>query len=468
VRAEATETLLGRMQEPDMGYHLGIDVGTTYTAAAVHRDGRVEIETLGDRAASIPSVVFLREDSTVLTGEAAARRAVTEPGRVAREFKRRVGDSTPVLLAGSPFSAEHLIANLLRAVLEHTTSAEGSPPDRVAITHPANWGLYKIDLLSQAVRLADLPSADLLTEPQAAAIYYASCQRIEPGEAVAVYDLGGGTFDAAVLRRTDDAFEILGEPEGIERLGGIDFDEAVFAHVRAYLGGAFEQLDAANPVALSAVARLREDCVAAKEALSTDTEVTIAVLLPTVQTEVRLRRSEFEDMIRPALTETIGSLRRALRSAEVDPSDIKAVLLVGGASRIPLVAELVTGELGRPVAVDAHPKHAVALGAALACAVAAGHDEQPTAVVAAAEAMDRRPAVSVSTVVMTEPPLEGFWFYVEESQLLIAADDSTRFVGTLSPGIWYQAHSEQSGWVWACDDRGIEGWVPSDVVRRYS
>ena len=239
-----------------MGYHVGIDLGTTYTAAAVHRDGRVEIVTLGDRAAAIPSVVLLREDSTILTGEAAARRTLTEPGRVAREFKRRVGDSTPVLLAGSPFSAEQLMANLLRAVLEQTAAEQGGPADRVAITHPANWGPYKIDLLTQAVRLADLPSADLLTEPQAAAIYYASSQRVEPGETVAVYDLGGGTFDAAVLRRTDGGFEIIGEPEGIERLGGIDFDEAVFAHVRAALGDAFAQLDPADPVALTAVARL--------------------------------------------------------------------------------------------------------------------------------------------------------------------------------------------------------------------
>ena len=125
------------------------------------------------------------------------------------------------------------MANLLRAVLEQTAAEQGGPADRVAITHPANWGPYKIDLLTQAVRLADLPSADLLTEPQAAAIYYASSERVEPGETVAVYDLGGGTFDAAVLRRTDGGFEIIGEPEGIERLGGIDFDEAVFAHVRA-------------------------------------------------------------------------------------------------------------------------------------------------------------------------------------------------------------------------------------------
>jgi molecular chaperone DnaK (HSP70) len=451
-----------------MGYQVGIDLGTTYTAAAVHRDGRVEIVTLGDRAASIPSVVLLREDSTLLTGEAAARRAITEPRRVAREFKRRLGDPTPLLLADAPFSAEQLMANVLRAVVEQTAGAEGGRPDRIALTHPANWGPYKIDLLNQAVRLADLPAADLLTEPQAAAVYYSSCERVEPGDTVAVYDLGGGTFDAAVLRRTDSGFEILGEPEGIERLGGIDFDQAVFAHVRASLGDAVDRLDPADPVAMTAVARLRDDCIAAKEGLSRDTDVAIPVMLPTVQTEVRLRRTEFEDMIRPALTETIGSLCRALRSAAVDRAGLKAVLLVGGSSRIPLVAELVTSELARPVAVDAHPKHAVALGAALACAVAAGHDETSTAVVAGAEPADGRRAVTVSTVSVSDGSPTGFWFYVEEPEGLVSANDPGQVVATLQPGTWYQAHSEQSGWVWACDDQGTEGWVPADAVRRYT
>src|SRR6185295_9622578 len=96
-----------------MGYELGVDLGTTYTACAVHRAGRVEIVALGGRATSIPSVVFLGEDDTVITGERAHRRAITSPSRVAREFKRRLGDTTPILLAGSPYSAEQLTARLL-------------------------------------------------------------------------------------------------------------------------------------------------------------------------------------------------------------------------------------------------------------------------------------------------------------------------------------------------------------------
>ena len=96
-----------------MGYVLGIDLGTTYTAVATYRDGRAQIVSIGTRAAAIPSVVFLRQDSAVLTGEAADRRALSEPGRVAREFKRRMGDTTPIMVGGSPYSAEQLSAEHL-------------------------------------------------------------------------------------------------------------------------------------------------------------------------------------------------------------------------------------------------------------------------------------------------------------------------------------------------------------------
>ena len=347
-----------------MGGQLGIDLGTTWAAAAFHRAGRVEIVSLGDRAPTIPSVVFLREDGTVLTGDAANRRAITEPSRVAREFKRRMGDPTPFIVGGVPYPSEVLTAKLLRWVVDKVVELEGEMPDAIALTHPANWGPYKQDLFRQAVRHADLDakSVTLLTEPQAAAIYYASQARVSPGAVIAVYDLGGGTFDAAVLRKksgAEEGFEILGEPEGIERLGGIDFDAAVLAHVNNALDGALDALDGDDPALLPALARVRQDCVEAKEVLSVDTDVSIAVALPGVQHEVRLTRSEFEDMVRPVISETIAALRRAVRSAEIEPAEVQAVLLVGGSSRIPIVGQMVSAELNRPVAVDAHPKNEI-------------------------------------------------------------------------------------------------------------
>ncbi|WP_326549696.1 Hsp70 family protein [Micromonospora sp. NBC_01813] len=346
-------------------YALGIDLGTTFTAAAVWRDGRVETVSLGGRSAAIPSVVLLRQDETFLTGEAAHRRGLSEPHRVAREFKRRLGDTTPILLGGVPQSAEALMSRLLRSVVEEVARREGGFPGSICVSHPANWGPYKMDLLRQAVRMAnlDLP-VSYTSEPEGAAVNYAEQLRIEPGAVVAVYDLGGGTFDAAVLRKTPTGFEILGQPEGIERLGGIDFDAAVFNHVRAALGGKLEELDEDDPAAIAAVARLRDECIQAKEALSSDTDTAIPVLLPNISTEIRLTRSELEAMVRPVLHGSIEALHRAVRSAGCSPEQLHSVLLVGGSSRMPIVSQLVGSELGRPVAVDAHPKYSVSLGAA--------------------------------------------------------------------------------------------------------
>jgi hypothetical protein len=162
----------------------------------------------------------------------------------------------------------------------------------------------------------------------------------------------------------------------------------VFSHVASALGGngpggKLGELDEDDPAAIAAVARLKEECVRAKEALSADTDTSIPVLLPNLSTEVRLTRAELEAMVRPALHDSIEALKRALRSARVQASQLHSVLLVGGSSRMPIVAQLVGAELGRPVAVDAHPKHAVALGAAW---LASGAREAAVAPVAVAPA----------------------------------------------------------------------------------
>lgn len=391
-----------------MAYHLGIDLGTTYSAAAVERGGQLSAVTLGNRQVSVPSVLFLKPDGEVLVGDAANRRGVTEPERLAREFKRRIGDPTPVLLGGVPYGAEVLMGKLLRWVVERVVEIEGGPPEAIALTHPANWGTFKLDLLQQGARHANVGIARFLTEPEAAATSYASGERVEPGSVIAVYDLGGGTFDATVLRKRPDGFDILGQPEGIERLGGIDFDVAVFNHVWTGIAGAVGGLDVEDPAVIAAVAHLRRECVDAKEALSADTDVSIPVVLPNLQTEVRLTRNEFEAMVRPALGETVVGLHRALQGAGVTPEQVSAVLLVGGSSRIPLVSQLLAGELGRPIAVDANPKDAVCLGAAVAAAQAVGAatPESVTAVATPPPVATIAIAAARSAAVAASPPTE--------------------------------------------------------------
>ncbi len=349
-----------------MGYSLGIDIGTTYASAAVNREGRPEVLSLGTDRPTVPTVVLLRSDGTVLVGEAAERRALTEPTRVAREFKRRMGDPTPFIVGGTPYGVEALTAHVIKWVLALATEREGAPPDRVVLTHPAAWGTYKLDLLGQAAHLADCPPFDFVSEPQAAALRYAQEGRVEPDDVVAVYDFGGGTLDVALVRCVAaDQFELVGQPAGMERLGGIDFDQAVFAHVNDAVDGMLTEVDASDLQARAALARVRTDCRLAKEALSSDTDAVVSVILPELHTEVRITRVEFESMIRPRITETIETLARTVRSAGMDMTDAAAVLLVGGTSRIPLIREMVHSETGLPVTLDSHPKTTICLGAAL-------------------------------------------------------------------------------------------------------
>ncbi|GAB3894709.1 hypothetical protein GCM10029964_073570 [Kibdelosporangium lantanae] len=191
-----------------MPYRLGIDLGTTFTAAAIYRDHTVQSELvpLGTHSASVPTVLFV-DGATTLVGEPADRRALTHPSCVVRDVKRRLGDPTPLLVGGQPHSAPELVARLVDWVVTQVTAREGAPPSGIAVTYPAAWGPHRESLLRNA-----LPDVSLLTEPQAAALAYASTERVEVGATIAVYDLGGGTFDAVVVRKTATGFTLLGTP----------------------------------------------------------------------------------------------------------------------------------------------------------------------------------------------------------------------------------------------------------------
>jgi hypothetical protein len=150
----------------------------------------------------------------------------------------------------------------------------------------------------------------------------------------------------------------------MDEFGGVDFDEAILSHIDQITGGALSGADGDDPQAAVALARLRQECVLAKEALSRDTETVIPVFLPGWHVEVRLTRWAFEEMVRPAVATTMGVLSRAVQAAGLISSDLTAVLLMGGSSRIPLVTEMLSQEFGRPTVDGVHPKYPVALGAA--------------------------------------------------------------------------------------------------------
>lgn len=362
-------------------YAIGIDVGTTYTSAAICRidaSGAASPESvgLGTRATATASVVHLGDAGRWLFGDAAERRAQETPELVVREFKRRLGDPVPLVVAGQRHKPEAIAAQVVRWVVDRVVEQEGEAPSALTVTHPASWGSYKRSLIAQAIDGVGLSDVSFLCEPVAAAAHYAVQARVDVGATVAVYDLGGGTFDAAVVRKVDEqSFELLGTPQGIDRLGGLDFDQAVFSHLQH--SASLPVIDPNDPDGVAAMIRLRRECTEAKEALSADTEATIPVLLPELHTRVRLVRAEFEELIHDAVEETVDALRATIDSAGVALDDIDAVLLVGGSSRIPLVTQLVSQRLARPVVVDADPKAAIALGAAVVAAASLGAAPQP-------------------------------------------------------------------------------------------
>lgn len=354
-----------------MGYRLSIDLGTTYSAAAVAVDGAVSMVPLGSVTPETPTVVAIDADDQWLFGDRAARMAAAHPERIAREFKRRVGDPIPIMFAGRQMPVTELLASTFRYVLDAALELMGEPPESTTVTHPAGWGEFKKAEFRSVLEQAEVPVARLVSEPVAAAAHYLGARQLEPGATIAVFDFGGGTFDAAVLEHApdhSDRFLLRGEAQGLERLGGVDLDAAVFDFVvRA------GDLDLAELETLEegrrAIQRLRSDVVQAKESLSEDTVTAITVALPDAHLTIRLTRSEFEEMVRPVVASALETVEQTISSAGLVPADLDAILLVGGSSRIPLVAQMVGTYFDTDIVVDAHPKHAVAAGAATFAAI---------------------------------------------------------------------------------------------------
>ena len=346
-----------------MAYRLGVDLGTTFTAAAVRRDGVSRMATLGVRQPEMPSVVAVSKDG-VRVGDDAEYHGRTEPASIARFFKRRFADSTPLVVNGQPWSAEALSARLLRRVLDEVAAAEGSAPEHVVLTHPAGWREFRLDAMHTMAQMAEVASYHLVPEPVAAARHYAASNQLPNDARLAVFDFGGGTFDTSIVAVSNGEFEVIGTPQGIERLGGIDIDEAVFTHVCGAAGVDPYSLPE-TPDITRDLQRLRAECRDAKEILSTSRVARVAVQVGGFSTDVELDRGEFESMLTPMLDDAGAAVDRAIRMVGLSHDEIDALLLVGGTSRIPAVGAALSERFGRPILVDTHPKHSVALGATL-------------------------------------------------------------------------------------------------------
>jgi actin-like ATPase involved in cell morphogenesis len=351
-------------------YCLAVDVGTSRIAAATARvaaDGSIVTApfALGRKSDSVATVVFVADDGDLSFGDVAERRGVAQPERLIREFKRNVGDDVALAVGGRSLPADQLYAQTVADIIAQVTEREGLGPEAVSLTHPTAWGGHRIEVIRAALTRVGVTDIELITEPEAAARHYEASRSFESGQTLAVYDLGGGTFDCVVLRKeADGSFGLIGDPVGIDDLGGADFDDAVMRHVVGAADVDVTTLDLDEPATRQALAQLRRECVDAKEALSFDSEVTIPALIPPIHTSVRLTRSEFEDMIAESIEKTADALADAVEAAGLDPEQLESILLIGGSSRIPRVAQRLSERFDRPIAIDADPKAAIALGAA--------------------------------------------------------------------------------------------------------
>ncbi len=348
---------------------LAIDFGTSYTVAASKVGDRAPevIEVGGERR--MPSVVMVDPAGAVIVGRTADDLSGTHPESTLRALKNRLGDQAPVVLDGRPYQVVHLVAALLKQVYTESVRQMGEPPTEVRLTHPATWNRPRLNRLLEAAAKAELPSPALVPEPVAAALSFASEVGVAQGAFVVVYDLGGGTFDSAVVTASGAGFNIVGRPSGDQNIGGELFDEIIVNHLGQQLPpDAWEAIQIGEePLWQQVGATLRNEARRAKETLSGNAWADLLVPLPTGLQQLRLTRDEFEELVTPYLAETVMLLDRCVTEAGLDPTQLAGISLVGGSSRSPIVERMVKEAFPAvPVIRRGDPKTAVASGAARA------------------------------------------------------------------------------------------------------
>jgi actin-like ATPase involved in cell morphogenesis len=347
---------------------LSVDLGTSNTVAVLSAHGRPPRVIEVDGSATMPSALFAADDGNLVVGRDAERRARLDPARFEPNPKRRVDEGT-LLLGDVVVPVTEALGAVLRRVADETSrQLGGAKPDEVRLTHPAQWGPVRRNVLLAAARLAGMgTNLVLVPEPVAAAAHFASFpgQQLGHGQALAVYDLGAGTFDVAIVGATQTGYTVLAEA-GLPDLGGLDVDQALLEHVG-------RQVSIRDPARWQSILRpestgdrraqraLREDVKAAKEALSRHPQTEVP--LPEPFEDVLVTRVELEALIRPSLLRSVELLASTIRSTGMTPDRLVGIYLVGGSSRIPLIATLIAEQLRVvPSSLD-QPETAVALGA---------------------------------------------------------------------------------------------------------
>jgi molecular chaperone DnaK len=373
---------------------VGIDLGTTNSLVAFMQGERPVVIPGEDGVNLVPSVVALDENDQVLVGNAARKYLIETPERAVYSIKRlmgrgvedireelklfpfqlaedlQAGEVIRIKLGDKTFTPPEISAFILRQLKRNAERFFNAPVSQAVITVPAYFNDAQRQATKDAGRIAGLEVLRLVNEPTAASLAYGLDKR--PNGIVAVYDLGGGTFDVSILKLHDGIFEVVAT-NGDTHLGGDDIDNLLIRIALDDIRGDMN-LDVSRNG--EAVATIRKAVIEAKIRLSEDSSTTIEIDLPSGGHYARkITRDQFEQLIQPIIDRTVGPCKQALKDAGLNPAQIDEVVLVGGSTRIPKVRALVEELFQRKPHTDLNPDEVVVLGAAVQANILSGGSE---------------------------------------------------------------------------------------------
>jgi molecular chaperone DnaK len=358
---------------------LGIDLGTSNSAASIMIGGKPEIipaaEGVSIGGKAFPSYVAFTKDGQRIVGEPARRQAVTNPDRTIRAIKRKMGTNSRIKIDNKEYSPEEISAMILSKIKADSEAYVGETIQKAVITVPAYFNDAQRTATKNAGRIAGLDVVRIINEPTAACLAYGLDKTGQKSLKIAVLDLGGGTFDVTIMDMGEGVFEVI-STNGDTALGGTDMDrvlqEWVISEFRKETGVDLSKNS-------QAVMRIVEAVEKAKIELSTtfNTRINLPFIAQgsdgnVLNLDIELTRSKLEELIEPILNRLKAPMKNALRDAKLNPSQIDKIIMVGGPSRMPSVQKVYEDFFGRKPEKSIDPMECVAQGAAIQGAVLSG------------------------------------------------------------------------------------------------
>lgn len=342
---------------------IGIDLGTTNSVMAVYREDGTQVIPNRLNELLTPSIVSLDEEGQIIVGQVAKERQITHPDRTVAAFKRHMGSQKEYVLGDKKFLPEELSSFVLRAMKEDAEAYLGESITEAIISVPAYFNDIQRKATKRAAQLADLKVERLINEPTAAAIAYGLHEQKEHTKFL-VFDLGGGTFDVSILERYNNIMEVRGVA-GDNYLGGEDFTQVLMQSFAKEHELTLETMDSKS------MALLKKEAEVAKRAFGQNKNITMKCKINEEILESQMTIDAYEKACELLLTRLRRPIERALKDAAIKVKDIDAVVLIGGATKLPIVRSFVSKLFGRLPNMHIDPDQTVAVGAAIQAAMKA-------------------------------------------------------------------------------------------------